>query len=177
MLCSCLASPPARLQEWSSPSNQSTTQTPRITTTFPTGGLVAVFIGATSFARVISVATGRHEGPIDPIDLDMTNISLLRPLKPRGQAASIVMLTLDHIAQRAPQVLFIHSRPGPVYSKIDRTMTGFLIPLKWLIRFLMLFKSQSAAESGSGTYFWRRVRGGLRRGVWLKESGCLRGVG
>lgn len=133
--------------------------------------------GERSIARVVSVATGTHEGPIDVTNFDLKNISLLSPLKTRGHAASMITLTMDHIAQEAPSVSFIHSHPGPVYSKIDRTMTGWLFPLKWLIRFLMLFKSMSAVESGERHVFlatsavWPAARSGSEGVKLPHESG------
>ena len=135
--------------------------------------------GERSIARVVSVATGTHEGPIDMSDIDLANLSLLKPLKTRGHAASMITLTMDHIAQQASKVSFIHAHPGPVYSKIDRTMTGWLAPLKWLIRFLMLFKSMSATESGERHFFlatsamWPAAMGGSE-GIKLPHDAGLR---
>jgi NAD(P)-dependent dehydrogenase (short-subunit alcohol dehydrogenase family) len=133
----------------------------------------------TSFARVVSVATGTHESHIDLNDLDMAKTSAWNPLYIRGMAASMITLALSHIQQQNERISFIHSHPGPVYSKIDRTMTGWLAPLKWLIRFLMLFHSMTAAEAGVRHVFlatsaqWPAAMSTSEGVSWCGDSGDI----
>ncbi len=48
-------------------------------------------------------------------------------MQQRGHASSIVTLSLETLAQKAPDVSFIHNFPGPVRSGISRGTKGVLM--------------------------------------------------
>lgn len=76
---------------------------------------------ATTLRRVVSVFTACKEGPIDMTDIQGWKLSIWAA---RGHASSLVTLSLEALAQKAPNVSFIHDFPGPVKSNILRGTTG-----------------------------------------------------
>ncbi|MCJ1477738.1 hypothetical protein MMC13_006411 [Lambiella insularis] len=79
---------------------------------------------ATALRRVVSVFTGGKEGPVDTTDLQGWNVPMLAQ---RGHASSLVTLSLEVFAKKAPNVSFIHGFPGPVKSGIGRGTKGALM--------------------------------------------------
>ena len=77
---------------------------------------------ATALRRVVSVFTGGKEGQIDMSDFQGWNVKSV--LKSRGHASSIVTLSLEAIAKKAPDVTFIHGFPGAVKTGIARDVKG-----------------------------------------------------
>ena len=77
---------------------------------------------ATSLRRVVSVFTAGKEGRIDLSDFQGWNTKNV--LKSRGHASSIVTLSLEAMAKKAPDVTFIHGFPGAVKSGIARDLKG-----------------------------------------------------
>jgi len=76
---------------------------------------------ASALRRVVSVFAGTKEGFLDTSDLQAWKVPLLSQ---RGHAASLVTLSLEALAKKAPNVSFIHAFPGPVKSGIARGTTG-----------------------------------------------------
>ncbi|KAL9102205.1 MAG: hypothetical protein Q9187_009151, partial [Circinaria calcarea] len=76
---------------------------------------------ATALRRVVSVFTACREGPIDMSDIQGWKLSIWAS---RGHASSLVTLSLEALAQKAPDVSFIHDFPGAVKSNITRGTTG-----------------------------------------------------
>ncbi|MCJ1398438.1 hypothetical protein MMC11_001636 [Xylographa trunciseda] len=73
---------------------------------------------APSLRRVVSVLCAGKEGPVDMTDLQgwkMTNL-----LAQRGAGASMVTMSLEALARKAPDVTFIHNFPGSVKSNLIR---------------------------------------------------------
>lgn len=79
---------------------------------------------ATSLRRVVSVLAATKEGPINTADLQGWKVPIL---KQQGQGASLVTLSLESLAQKAPDVSFIHNFPGAVKTGIARGTTGALM--------------------------------------------------
>ena len=77
---------------------------------------------ATALRRVVSVFTGGKEGQIDMSDFQGWNVKSV--LKSRGHASSIVTLSLEAMAKKAPDVTFIHGFPGAVKTGIARDLKG-----------------------------------------------------
>lgn len=78
---------------------------------------------ATALRRVVSVFAATYEGPIDMNDFQGWKLPLLQQ---RGHAASVVTLSLEFLAKKAPSVSFIHDFPGPVKSGIARGTKGLV---------------------------------------------------
>jgi len=81
---------------------------------------------ASSLKRVVSVFAGTKEGPFDVDDINADKLGMTGIAKARGHAASMVTLGMEMLAQRAPDVSFIHDFPGPVKSGIGRDMPGLV---------------------------------------------------
>lgn len=78
---------------------------------------------ATSLKRVVSVFAGTKEGPVYPDDINGVNVPFTQK---RGHLTSLVTLAMEHLAQSAPDVSFIHDFPGFVKSGIAKEMPGIV---------------------------------------------------
>ncbi|KAJ5959463.1 Short-chain dehydrogenase/reductase SDR [Penicillium vulpinum] len=81
---------------------------------------------ATSLRRVVSVLAGSQEGPIDVTDFQAKKMSMLNI---RGHMVSMTDMTLETLAEQAPEVTFINDYPGPVKTGIGRESNTFLTRL------------------------------------------------
>jgi hypothetical protein len=79
----------------------------------------------------VSVFAATKEEAVDTDDLQAGALSLAAM---RGHTASLITLSMEAIAQKAPDVAFVHDYPGPVHSGIGRDFKGAL----WLLA--LLFK-------------------------------------
>lgn len=79
---------------------------------------------ASGLRRVVTVLAGGYEGRIDKDDFQSRRIPWTRM---RGHNVSMTDLTLEHLAQRAPEVSFVHDYPGPVESGFGRELNGWLM--------------------------------------------------
>lgn len=82
---------------------------------------------------MVTVAAGGKEGPINPDDFPMANLTPLGFLKMRGHVTSIITLSLETLAKRAPEVTFIHEYPGTVKTGIGREAKGVVLSLMMAI--------------------------------------------
>ncbi|KAK5134188.1 hypothetical protein LTR08_006848 [Meristemomyces frigidus] len=69
--------------------------------------------------RVLTIFAGGKEGHPDTTDWPLWKMR--KPFAVRGHVASMVTLSLEHLATEAPEVSFLHSFPGPVRSGIARS--------------------------------------------------------
>jgi len=76
---------------------------------------------ATALRRVVTIFTAGKEGPITTSDIQGWKVPMLAA---RGHSSSIVTLSLEAIAKKAPDVSFIHSFPGAVKTGLARGTTG-----------------------------------------------------
>lgn len=86
--------------------------------------LLPLLQNAPSLRRVVSVAAGTKEGPVD-----LTDISSAQNLSMLGRRAHFTsLITLSHavFAENAPQVSFVHDFPGAVKTGIFRGSTGMV---------------------------------------------------
>ncbi|KAJ4292420.1 hypothetical protein N0V90_009082 [Kalmusia sp. IMI 367209] len=100
--------------------------------------LLPLLQNARHLRRVVSVGAASYEGTLDTDNIPGLGFPLV---KWRDQFATCLTLLLDRVAQRAPDVSFIHTCPGAVKSGIMRDMeptlrlkaivaiTGLLAPL------------------------------------------------
>jgi hypothetical protein len=79
---------------------------------------------ATALRRVVSVFAGTKEGPVSTTDFQGWKVPLMSQ---RGHASSLVTLSLEALATKAPDVSFIHNFPGPVRSGIARGTEGAIM--------------------------------------------------
>ncbi|KAL2162895.1 hypothetical protein VTH06DRAFT_6731 [Thermothelomyces fergusii] len=74
---------------------------------------------ATGLRRVVTVAVGTKEGPVDATDMQGRRASF--PWRLRGHFASLTTLALEAIAARGAQgVAFVHDYPGYVRTSLGR---------------------------------------------------------
>ncbi|KAH7119900.1 hypothetical protein B0J11DRAFT_71979 [Dendryphion nanum] len=91
--------------------------------------------------RVVSVLAGTKEGSMDATDdLQCRHVKVTQMIAMRSFAASMVTLSLESCAKRAPDVGFVHWFPGPVRSGfargdglLKRLIRGIIVLLGWLV--------------------------------------------
>ena len=88
--------------------------------------LLPLLQNATALRRVVSVFTTTKEGPIDTTNFQGWRLPLMAQ---RGHASSIVTLSLEALAKKAPDVSFIHNFPGAVRSGIGRGTNGGIMSI------------------------------------------------
>lgn len=89
--------------------------------------LLPLLQNATSLRRVVSVAAGSREGPVDASDL--SSAKTLSNLGRRAHFTSFITLSHAVFAKTAPQVTFVHDYPGAVKTGIFRGSTGVVMLL------------------------------------------------
>lgn len=72
-----------------------------------------------SLRRVVCVMAGTREGPIDPNDVSGRKVPIRQA---RGHLSSCITFGLEHFAEMAPEVSFIHDHPGSVPTKPTRAL-------------------------------------------------------
>lgn len=81
--------------------------------------LLPLIQNASSLRRVVTVAGGTNEGPIDPTDIPGLQIPAENI---RSQLSSLITLGLEKVAQTAPEVSFVHAYPGTVKTPLLKDM-------------------------------------------------------
>lgn len=79
---------------------------------------------ATALRRVVTAFAAGKEGPVSINDFQGWKVSALSA---RGHASSLVTISLEALANKAPDVTFIHNFPGPVKSNLLRGGQGVAI--------------------------------------------------
>lgn len=79
---------------------------------------------AENLRRVVTVLAAGNEGPIFKDDFQSRNIPFRNV---RGHNVSMTDFMLEHIAQSAPEVSFVHDYPGPVKSGFGRETNSILM--------------------------------------------------
>jgi hypothetical protein len=82
------------------------------------------YAAATSpLARVVDVAGGTKEGPVDTADLAVLRVPFA---KIRGQLTSMHTLALESLAAQAPTVSFVQDFPGQVVTPLFDNVPGWI---------------------------------------------------
>lgn len=81
--------------------------------------LLLPLVENSSLRRVVTVAGGGHEGPVDFDDLQALRLPVSQL---RGHLATMITLGLEAIAPRYSTVSFIHSYPGSVVTGLYRDL-------------------------------------------------------
>ena len=76
---------------------------------------------ATALRRVVTVFGAGKEGPLDETDFQAWKVPILAQC---GHVSSLVTLSLEALAKKAPGVSFVHDFPGSVKSGIARGTKG-----------------------------------------------------
>jgi hypothetical protein len=114
--------------------------------------LLPLLKAAMSLARVVVVGGGGYEGPIDTSDLAAMRLPIT---KVRGHLASMLTLSIEHLAAEAPTVGFMHDFPGAVQTQLLDDLGGALVVLSVAVK----------------TWTWLGTSLGLRGFVPIKDSG------
>jgi len=97
--------------------------------------------------RVVTVFAGTKEGKIDTSDFQARKIGMLAI---RGHTTSMVTLSLEAIAEKAPNVGFVHAYPGFVKTGIARGTkgVGFAVmnAVLWIIGPLIYIPNEEVGE-------------------------------
>ena len=78
---------------------------------------------ATALRRVITVAGGGNEGPLDSSDFPARRVPLTAI---RGHLCTLITLGLESVAKLAPEVSFVHDYPGTVNTSLPGRVEGVL---------------------------------------------------
>jgi hypothetical protein len=84
---------------------------------------------APDLRRVVTVFAGTKEGQVDTSDFQARNLSLMAS---RGHVSSMITLSLETLAKKAPEVSFIQVFPGMVTTDLGQDMSS--LPLKLAAR-------------------------------------------
>ena len=87
--------------------------------------LLPLLKSASSLRRVVSVAAGTKEGPVDTTDFQEARN--LNKLGWRAHFTSIITISHAILAEKAPQVSFVHNSPGAVKTGVFRGSTGVVL--------------------------------------------------
>lgn len=83
--------------------------------------LLPLLTGAQFLRRVLFVAGGTNEGPLDPTDFAAIHVPLAEL---RGHLTTLITLGLEAVAKTAPSVSFVHDYPGTVKTALFARMPG-----------------------------------------------------
>jgi hypothetical protein len=86
--------------------------------------LLPLLQNATSLRRVVSIFTAGKEGPIYTDDIQAWKVPLTSF---RSHGSSLATASLEALAQKAPDVSFIHGFPGFVKSNLARSGQGAIV--------------------------------------------------
>lgn len=86
-----------------------------------TVNLLPLLQQATALRRVVTAFAAGKEGPVNVKDFPARKVSALSA---RGHGSSLVTLSLEALAMKAPNVTFIHDFPGPVKTNFLRGGQG-----------------------------------------------------
>lgn len=103
---------------------------------------------ATSLRRVVSAFAAGKEGPVNANDFAARKVSTFLS---RGHPSSLVTLSLEALARKAPDVTFIHDFPGPVKTNFLRSGQGVAISVmnvifKFVSPFFTWYSVQDCGE-------------------------------
>lgn len=104
--------------------------------------------------RVVSAFTGAHEGKVYEEDWQGTKGKV--PMTgARGHLATMMTIGLAKLAQKAPEVSFIHNFPGTVNTKLIRGDEGFAMQvIKQVFKITMMFSYTPLKEVGERHTFY-----------------------
>ncbi|TVY86666.1 Oxidoreductase [Lachnellula willkommii] len=91
------------------------------------------FHTATGLRRVVTVFAGTYEGPIYENDFQAREVPMM---KARGHMVSMITLFLEAVAEKAPNVPFIHRYPGAVEGGLLRDPQGaamYVMKVAWKV--------------------------------------------
>lgn len=110
---------------------------------------------ATGLRRVVSCFTATKEGPVFSDDWQVRSLHKgASLLSVRGHAATMVTLSLETLAKKAPDVAFVHNFPGFVKSGNTRGTTGgAMMALKAVSAILGPFLYMNLRECGERHLF------------------------
>ncbi|KAK0643953.1 hypothetical protein B0T16DRAFT_460044 [Cercophora newfieldiana] len=102
--------------------------------------------------RVVTVFAGTKEGPIDSSDFQARNVPFLSQ---RGHISSMLTLSLEALAAKAPEVSFVHDFPGAVQSNLGSDLKGWGFGVaKALYKVVAPLVTQDFAEAGERQVFF-----------------------
>ncbi|KAG9784947.1 Oxidoreductase [Exophiala dermatitidis] len=107
---------------------------------------------ATDLRRVVTVFAATKEGPVDMGDLQGHNVPLLSQ---RGHFSSMTTLALEAIAEKAPDVCFIHDFPGSVKTNLGKEVkSATMMVMKAVFKVIGPFVFLNFDEAGERQVFF-----------------------
>lgn len=131
----------------------------------------------------MSVFAATKEEAVDTDDFQAGDLTLAAM---RDHTASLITLSMEAIAQRAPDVAFVHDEPGPVHSGIGHDYKGCAVAATLIVqgaRLAVLRPGRGGGRAGALSCYqcsictkddWGgRTRGQCPRATWaVCRQGC-----
>ncbi|ATY58454.1 NAD(P)-binding domain [Cordyceps militaris] len=89
---------------------------------------------ASGLKRVVSVFAAGHEGPVG--ENNWSEYGSKHPFMARGHLASMITMTHNVLARKAPDVSFIHNYPGAVKTPFGKDAKGAMVLLRMALTLL-----------------------------------------
>lgn len=107
-------------------------------------------------ARIISILAAGKEGAVNTTDIGLSDPKNDGFFSAMRQGVTMMSLVMRELSLENPSVSFIHTNPGmvstAVHHKLAETMTGYLAPLSWLLKWglipVVYFFGWTAEEAG-----------------------------
>ncbi|KAK5447756.1 hypothetical protein LTS15_009254 [Exophiala xenobiotica] len=118
-------------------------------------GLVPL-LNAAPNPRVVSILAGGQEGKINETDLDLRKPGNYSIAGAAIHSATMLTLSLEHLARENPRISFVHAFPGWVATPIlSRGSKGLLrLLMTWVVQPLVALFATSAEEAGARALFY-----------------------
>ncbi|TVY18982.1 Oxidoreductase lepF [Lachnellula arida] len=107
-------------------------------------------------ARIVSILAAGEEGAVNTTDVGLSDPKNYGFFAAMRQGVTMMSLVMRELSLENPNVSFIHTNPGmvstAVHHKWAETMTGYLTPLSWLLKWglipMMYLFGRTAEEAG-----------------------------
>ncbi|CAK7203117.1 hypothetical protein SEUCBS139899_005846 [Sporothrix eucalyptigena] len=138
--------------------------------------LLLPLLNAAPHPRVVSVLAGGLEAPIDEKDLSLSKPNAFSVSASNNHTATMMTLSLEHLAQENPHISFVHTFPGLVSTPLlGKTSSGLLgVFLRWVVAPLMTLFTTTPAEAGErGLFYSTSARYGVDDGLLPLSDGLV----
>ncbi|TVY39145.1 Oxidoreductase [Lachnellula subtilissima] len=113
-------------------------------------------LGESADGRIVSVSAAGEEGAVNMSDIGLSEAANYGFVAALRQGVTMMSLVMRELSLENPNVSLIHTDPGvvntAVHVKLAETMTGYLTPLSWLVRWglvpLVWLLGRTAEEAG-----------------------------
>lgn len=105
--------------------------------------------------HVVNILAGGKEGPIHEDDLALDNPKNFSASSSSFHAATMMSLTLEHLASENPRISFVHAFPGlvatPLFYRLSSGIRG--VVLRYFVVPVVMFFARDITEAGQRGLF------------------------